>query len=719
MHHVIQKNIHNIYDASKTFEGFQYWLGECKVPAHYLAEQLLDYYISTKMEKSSRTKTRSTKMYLIRNPSEILEPSLYQYVKKYLTENVLEGNDTEAFKAAMGKVHEEYLSSCINELGIPFITEEGCKTDRLSKTPDILLTVPFIVDTSLFHNEILFNPLAIESILVRQQEINESKEVLTPFALPFDPILRRVEKVLKIEADRKKKLHRSDECLNVRDEPSKEISNHNIDCQSTLSDKPSLNSSISCSQEVGNGVSQSSTASLSDLQNLTNGSHEGMTPADLLQYRMMEVIENETRAINEMPVEEILHERLQMECCLLLENGWRDVLSEVMDTFAVKSKFIWAKNERDRIQKENCLLADSSSASSSCCAFSNSTLMRNEPNNSLISLYSLNPKRFADYLPLSLSNYRMLLFNELLEEHALQTTFLQNAVIERLVDLQQRCKIIDSQRTIINYSCQTEAKMNDLQLKIKQIQKASKEYSLIFDSDSLRKLFSIPIWRESSELSNSYFEIELKQLFENVNVNTQTTPSNNSVPSAITPSANPTMPNQTNVPTIENVSSSLQSSTSFSPPSQQLKCSGLSSQTTKAYRQPSNEVLIRRGMLPQRRRFFPVCWIDSKASFSADALFLSKTLQQLASYAHRFGPGMVIFWGDFIDEMNEVLCQCGLGDMILCTNTFPSKETIISINWPSIEANVKNKNDELSTPMNNSKASVDDEEDWKIPDSCL
>ncbi|KAK2963310.1 hypothetical protein BLNAU_1844 [Blattamonas nauphoetae] len=88
---------------------------------------------------------------------------------------------------------------------------------------------------------------------------------------------------------------------------------------------------------------------------------------------------------------------------------------------------------------------------------------------------------------------------------------------------------------------------------------------------------------------------------------------------------------------------------------------------------PSHTSIPRPSLPPSLKRadMQKVCWIDSKASFSEPLTTFKKTLPQLISYTHRFGPGMVLFFYDYIDELNEYLEMIGHGD-IVCVNVFPN-----------------------------------------------
>ena len=48
-----------------------------------------------------------------------------------------------------------------------------------------------------------------------------------------------------------------------------------------------------------------------------------------------------------------------------------------------------------------------------------------------------------------------------------------------------------------------------------------------------------------------------------------------------------------------------------------------------------------------------VHWIDSKAMFGDPHTHLRENLPQLQSYVNRFGPGLVIYWFDFCEELDN------------------------------------------------------------------
>jgi len=66
----------------------------------------------------------------------------------------------------------------------------------------------------------------------------------------------------------------------------------------------------------------------------------------------------------------------------------------------------------------------------------------------------------------------------------------------------------------------------------------------------------------------------------------------------------------------------------------------------KGYPRTPDAVLAREMQVGGRR----VRWIDSKAMFG-DAHSHLQHSEQLAAYVKLFGPGMVIYWHDFIDAL--------------------------------------------------------------------
>lgn len=69
---------------------------------------------------------------------------------------------------------------------------------------------------------------------------------------------------------------------------------------------------------------------------------------------------------------------------------------------------------------------------------------------------------------------------------------------------------------------------------------------------------------------------------------------------------------------------------------------------------------------------FPVCWIESKASFGDLQTHSEYLRDQYYSYWNRFGPGIVIYWFGFIDNISDDMKKLG----ILVLDDFPSIDQI-------------------------------------------
>jgi len=64
-----------------------------------------------------------------------------------------------------------------------------------------------------------------------------------------------------------------------------------------------------------------------------------------------------------------------------------------------------------------------------------------------------------------------------------------------------------------------------------------------------------------------------------------------------------------------------------------------------------------------------VNWIDSKASFGDEHSHKMQASDQFQSYVNRYGPGMVIYWFGFIDELND-------HPDVLLMDRFPDKSEV-------------------------------------------
>lgn len=64
----------------------------------------------------------------------------------------------------------------------------------------------------------------------------------------------------------------------------------------------------------------------------------------------------------------------------------------------------------------------------------------------------------------------------------------------------------------------------------------------------------------------------------------------------------------------------------------------------------------------------PVNWIESKALFGDPKSHQEYALKQFRPYCNRYGPGLVIYWFNFVDELQEEANEDGY--MIM--NDFPT-----------------------------------------------
>ncbi|EFJ44775.1 hypothetical protein VOLCADRAFT_46728, partial [Volvox carteri f. nagariensis] len=47
-----------------------------------------------------------------------------------------------------------------------------------------------------------------------------------------------------------------------------------------------------------------------------------------------------------------------------------------------------------------------------------------------------------------------------------------------------------------------------------------------------------------------------------------------------------------------------------------------------------------------------VCWVDSKATFGDHRTHIKQVEEQYCTYVNRYGPGMVIYWFGFVEDLN-------------------------------------------------------------------
>nr|CAB3226525.1 uncharacterized protein C15orf41 homolog [Phallusia mammillata] len=71
----------------------------------------------------------------------------------------------------------------------------------------------------------------------------------------------------------------------------------------------------------------------------------------------------------------------------------------------------------------------------------------------------------------------------------------------------------------------------------------------------------------------------------------------------------------------------------------------------------------------------PVCWIESKASFGTPDSHKQYLHDQYYSYLNRFGPGLVIYWFGFVEELSYELIPKG----IIMMDQFPPESSITKL----------------------------------------
>lgn len=87
-----------------------------------------------------------------------------------------------------------------------------------------------------------------------------------------------------------------------------------------------------------------------------------------------------------------------------------------------------------------------------------------------------------------------------------------------------------------------------------------------------------------------------------------------------------------------------------------------------------------------------VCWIESKASFGSPECHQQYLEDQYYSYLNRFGPGLVIYWFGFVDELS------GSSENILLTSRFPSPNQI-TLFKPEVQGSFSDVTPTSSSPI--------------------
>ncbi|PNH12687.1 hypothetical protein TSOC_000386 [Tetrabaena socialis] len=67
-----------------------------------------------------------------------------------------------------------------------------------------------------------------------------------------------------------------------------------------------------------------------------------------------------------------------------------------------------------------------------------------------------------------------------------------------------------------------------------------------------------------------------------------------------------------------------------------------------------------------------VCWVDSKATFGDHRTHVKQVEEQYCTYVNRYGPGMVIYWFGFVDDLNT-------DPQVLLCDDFPDAASIVKL----------------------------------------
>ncbi|KAH7824190.1 uncharacterized protein MONOS_7731 [Monocercomonoides exilis] len=196
-----------IYKTLTSEDAIKAWIHYYDLGPGYFADLLINHYTTLQHPKVPPSKLFCEKQHYICHPEEIKHKVISNFVAKHLTDNVIEGQDPDIYKRALGKIHEEYLQKCLREENIPFISEKECKKYDLSKTPDILLTLPFAVNREKHKNLQLFSPLSLE-YLEEKMKTHHDGDVID-YPIPPDPIIDRLN-FIKERRDDLQNTHETD-----------------------------------------------------------------------------------------------------------------------------------------------------------------------------------------------------------------------------------------------------------------------------------------------------------------------------------------------------------------------------------------------------------------------------------------------------------------------------------------------------------------------------